>query len=243
MLKRSFDLFLAALLILLLFPVLLCIALAIRLTSPGPALYRQIRTGRNLVLFRIVKFRTMQTGSEGPAYALAEDPRVTRLGRWLRRTKLDELPQLWNVLCGEMSFVGPRPIVPELTWSNLRDYTELFAARPGLTDPASIKYADEAQRLEHVEDPQRYFLEVMTQDKLQLSRDYQQRATLGSDLILIGRTLQVCQRALVAELRNGSLAWNRQREHASHRGTGFGGGGYGATSQSVAAVLAAEHTH
>ena len=237
MLKRSFDLFFASLLLLLFLPLLLCIALAIRLTSRGPALYRQMRTGRNLVPFRIVKFRTMQTDCEGPAYALAEDPRVTRLGRWLRRTKLDELPQLWNVLCGEMSFVGPRPIVPELTWSNLRGYAELFAARPGLTDPASIKYADEAQRLEHVEDPQRYFLEVMAQDKLELSLAYQRRATLGSDLMLIGRTMQICHRALVAEMRNGNLAWRRQPGSASHGGTG-----YGPTVPGGAAVLAAEHT-
>ena len=237
MLKRSFDLFFASLLILLFLPVLLGLALAIRLTSRGPALYRQMRTGRNLVPFQIVKFRTMEADCNGPAYALAEDPRVTRLGRWLRRTKLDELPQLWNVLRGEMSFVGPRPIVPELTWSNLRGYAELFAVRPGLTDPASIKYADEAQRLEHVEDPQRYFLEVMAQDKLELSLAYQRRATLRSDLRLIGRTMQLCHRALLAELRNSSLDW-RRRPGSAHTA----GAGYGATVPAGAAVLAAEHT-
>lgn len=199
-LKRAFDLFLSAFLLLILSPALLLLALAVRLSSPGPALYRQRRTGRNLAPFFIIKLRTMRADSSGPAFTVAEDPRVTPLGRWLRRTKLDELPQLWNILCGEMSFVGPRPIVPELVGANHAAYRHLYRVRPGLTDPASIKYADESQRLQRVEDPERYFHEVMASDKLRLSLDYQLRATPLTDIVLLGRTVLVCHRAVMADL-------------------------------------------
>ncbi len=199
-LKRSFDFVLSAIWLLIFSPAFLLLAIAVRISSPGPALFRQRRTGRNLVPFFILKFRTMRVDSSGPAFTLADDPRVTPLGRWMRRTKLDELPQLWNILRGQMSFVGPRPIVPELIATNPAAYRKLFRVRPGLTDPASIKYADEAQRLRRVEDPERYFHDVIAHDKLRISLDYQHHATTITDIALLGRTALVCHRAVMAEL-------------------------------------------
>lgn len=201
MLKRSFDVFFSVLLLIVLSPLFLLIAVAIRVGSRGPVFYRQRRTGRDLRPFSIVKFRTMAADSAGPAFTLADDPRVTPLGRWLRRTKLDELPQLWNILCGEMSFVGPRPILPELIVSDHPAYRQLYRVRPGLTDPASIKYADEGQRLQRVENPERYFHEVIARDKLRLSLDYQLRATTITDIVLLGQTILVCHRAVMADFQ------------------------------------------
>jgi exopolysaccharide biosynthesis polyprenyl glycosylphosphotransferase len=142
--KRVFDVVLAAALALALVPVMLLVALAIKLSSRGPVLYRQERVGKDGKVFTMLKFRTMREGAErltGPVLAAANDPRVTRLGRLLRATRLDELPQLANVLCGEMSFVGPRPERPEFARSFEREingYAERFTVRPGLTGYAQV---------------------------------------------------------------------------------------------------------
>lgn len=203
MLKRCFDIVLSAFFILLLSPLLAILTVLIRLSSPGPAIFRQRRTGRNLRPFFLFKFRTMTTGAEGPAFTLDHDPRVTPIGRWLRRTKLDEVPQLWNILRGEMSFVGPRPIMPELIdphSPHSADYRQLFRVRPGLTDPASVKYANEAVLLQHVENPERYFFEVIALDKLRLSLDYQRTASLTTDLQIMAQTMLVCHRTILGSV-------------------------------------------
>jgi lipopolysaccharide/colanic/teichoic acid biosynthesis glycosyltransferase len=192
MLKRLFD-FLGALLALaLLWPLLLGIALAVRLDSPGPALFRQERVGRHGRTFRIHKFRTM--AADAPARGLpltvGADPRITRVGAWLRRTRLDELPQFIDILRGDMSLVGPRPEVPRYVArypDALRD--RVLAVRPGLTDPASLQFIDEAALLAAAADPEREYVEVILPRKLRLAADYAERASLASDLAVLWRTL------------------------------------------------------
>lgn len=187
--KRCIDLTLAAFLLLLTTPVLLVCILLVSLDSPGPAIFRQVRLGRGFRPFRLLKLRTMYAGSEGQAYALSNDPRITRVGRILRRFKLDELPQLFNVLRGDMSLVGPRPVLPSLVDEFRERYTVLLQVRPGLTDPASLLYRREDQLLSLCADPRREFLTVITPEKLRISAEYSQRASLGSDLRVLAQTL------------------------------------------------------
>jgi lipopolysaccharide/colanic/teichoic acid biosynthesis glycosyltransferase len=189
--KRGFDLLLAAAGLLLLSPLFLVVALCIRLDSPGPVFFRQERVGRGGRLFRIHKFRTMvaDAPARGPGLTIGADPRVTRVGRWLRRTKIDELAQLLDVLTGQMSLVGPRPELPRyvaLYPPLLRD--QLLGVRPGITDPASLKYADEASLLAAAADPEREYTQVLLPAKLQASADYLRTATLASDLAVLART-------------------------------------------------------
>jgi len=191
--KRAFDLLVSALALLVLAPLLLAIALAIRLDSRGPALFRQQRVGRHGVPFRIHKFRTMgvDAAERGPALTVGADPRITRVGRLLRTRRLDELPQLIDVLKGDMSLVGPRPELPryvERYPEALR--TRVLAVRPGLTDPASIAFLDEAERLARAADPEREYVEVLLPAKLQAAADYAERASLGSDLRILLGTLR-----------------------------------------------------
>lgn len=189
--KRAFDLALSALGLILLLPVFLLSAAAIRIESPGPAFFRQERIGKGGVPFRIFKFRSMVTGApgKGARITVAGDPRVTRVGRFLRRTKLDELPQLINVLKGEMSLVGPRPEV--------RRYVDLYddrqqkvlSVRPGITDPASIRYAEEERLLAERPDPlQAYVNEIMPR-KLALNLEYIETMSLARDLGILVRTV------------------------------------------------------
>ncbi len=189
MAKRLFDVIASALGLLLLSPLLLAAAVWVRLDSPGPVLFRQRRVGRFGVPFTIHKFRTMRV-EPGAAITVGEDPRITRSGRVLRQTKLDELPQLWDVLRGAMSLVGPRPELPryvELYPEALR--RAVLAVRPGITDPASLAYSHEADLLAAAADPEREYRDVILPAKLRLSADYAARASLASDLKLIGRTL------------------------------------------------------
>jgi lipopolysaccharide/colanic/teichoic acid biosynthesis glycosyltransferase len=144
--------------------------------------------GRQFRRFALFKLRTMRIGSHGSAYTLGEDPRITRVGDWLRRSKADELPQLWNVLRGDMSLVGPRPVIPELTVEFRREYDRLLEVRPGLTDPATLKYRREVELLAMVPDPLRYFKTVVTPDKLRISAAYLEHATIWTDLCLIAET-------------------------------------------------------
>lgn len=197
MAKRVFDLFGAALGLLLLWPVLLMVALWIKLDSPGPVFFRQERVGRGGVPFRIHKFRSMRADASrdgasptGGALTVGADPRITRAGRWLRRSKLDELPQLIDVLLGRMSLVGPRPEVPQyvaLYPAALRD--KLLSVRPGITDLASIEFRRESDLLAQAADPQRAYVEQVLPEKLRLAERYVDTATLWGDLRLIGRTL------------------------------------------------------
>ena len=193
MAKRLFDLVLAALGLLLLSPLLLVIAVWIRLDSPGPVFFRQERVGRYGQPFRIHKFRTMVAGAPqlGPQISVQGDPRITRAGAVLRRAKLDELPQLIDVLAGTMSLVGPRPEVPRyvaLYPAALRD--KVLSVRPGITDRASIEYRDEGALLAAAADPERTYAEVVMPAKLRFAADYVDHATLAHDLRLIALTLK-----------------------------------------------------
>jgi len=190
--KRSLDIVISAALLLLALPVLLVAALLIRLTSPGPVLFRQTRMGRGFQTFEILKLRTMAHAEAGLAYTLGPDPRITPLGKFLRRTKLDELPQLWNVLCGQMSLVGPRPVLPELTYEFRDEYLFLLRARPGLTDPASLKYSQEARLLERAANPMDFFKTVVTPDKIRISFEYMRGANLWTDLGTMMMTAAIC---------------------------------------------------
>jgi lipopolysaccharide/colanic/teichoic acid biosynthesis glycosyltransferase len=190
--KRLVDIVLSAGLLLFSSPLLVCAAMLIRLSSPGPAIFRQTRVGRHFQPFEILKLRTMEEGQSGLAYTLGRDPRITPVGRILRETKIDELPQLWNVLRGDMSLVGPRPVVPEICEEFREQYRQLLRVRPGLTDPASIKYRQEARLLSSVPDGASYFKQVVTPDKLRISADYLQRANLWADGATMAMTAVVC---------------------------------------------------
>ena len=190
MAKRALDLLLAAAGLLLLAPLLALIALAIKLDTPGPVLFRQERVGRHGVPFRIRKFRSMVDGAAGLSLTVGADARITRVGRWLRGARLDELPQLLDVLQGRMSLVGPRPELPRyvaLYPPALRD--RLLKVRPGITDPAALASLDESARLAQAVDPERDYVELLRPEKLRLSADYAERATPASDLAVLGRTL------------------------------------------------------
>ena len=199
--KRLFDLLLAGVGLLLLAPLLLLIALWVKLDSPGPIWFRQQRVGRYGVLFRIHKFRTMRTTGrtdgavdpsiDVPLITVGTDPRITRAGQFLRRSKLDELPQLIDVLVGTMSLVGPRPEVPRyvaLYPQDVRD--KVLSVRPGITDPASIEYRDENALLARAADPERVYIEEVMPAKLRHSAHYVETMSLMTDLRLIGATLR-----------------------------------------------------
>lgn len=188
--KRLFDVICSALGLLLLSPLLLGVAVWVKLDSSGPVLFRQTRIGRFGVPFTIHKFRTMRVEA-GPLITIGADPRITRAGHALRASKLDELPQLWDVLRGAMSLVGPRPELPkyvELYPAGLRE--QVLAVRPGITDPASLAFSNEAELLAVASDPEREYREVILPAKLRLSAGYAADASLRADLRLILHTLQ-----------------------------------------------------
>lgn len=193
MLKRGFDVVVSATGLLLLAPLLLLVAALIKLDSPGPVFYRQVRVGRHGVPFRIFKFRTMVAAqhSDAPQLTVAGDARITRVGARLRRYKLDELPQLLDVLRGTMSLVGPRPEVPKYVAQYPEAWRErVLSVRPGITDFASVHYRHENELLSRVADPEREYLEVILPSKLRYAMHYVDNLTLADDLKLLGLTLR-----------------------------------------------------
>jgi lipopolysaccharide/colanic/teichoic acid biosynthesis glycosyltransferase len=201
-LRRLLDVTVAGTLLLVLAPLLGVLALLVRATSTGPALFRQIRIGRNGRPFVVLKLRTMRADVPGPVITSGGDPRITRLGAWLRRTKLDELPQLWNVLRGDMSLVGPRPEVPHYVALYTAAQRAVLLVRPGLTDPASLAWADEAATLATFAEPHRAYADVVLPRKLALSLAYLERRTVWSDLAVVMRTVRhLARAALPARLR------------------------------------------
>ena len=191
MIKRLVDILGASLGLVLFSPLFLILAVLITLDSSGPVLFRQERIGRGFIPFYIYKFRTMAVGraNEGLCITSRNDPRVTRVGRWLRATKLDEFPQLLNVLVGDMSLVGPRPEVRHYVELFRSEYERLLSIRPGMTDLASLKYRDEGDVLAQVEDPEAEYVTRILPDKIELGNLYLQRASLFFDLSLILNTL------------------------------------------------------
>jgi lipopolysaccharide/colanic/teichoic acid biosynthesis glycosyltransferase len=170
-------------------PVLAAAAVAIRVTSGAPVLFRHVRTGRGGRTFELLKLRTMASRPGGADVTARDDPRITRVGAFLRRTKLDELPQLWNVLRGDMSLVGPRPETPR--YVDLRDarWMRVLSVRPGLTDPASVRYRDEEGLMARVTgDRELYYRDVLLPAKLELSQAYLSRRTWRSDVAVLFRT-------------------------------------------------------
>lgn len=191
MLKRAFDIVFALVLLLVLLPLLLLFALAVAFTSPGGAFFRQVRVGKEGRPFRLLKFRTMRPGSEaqGQLTIGGRDPRITGIGYFLRKTKLDELPQLWNVLIGDMSVVGPRPEVPKYVAMYSNEERIILSVRPGITGMASINYIDENEMLARAGDPERAYIEEVMTAKLALDMKYVQERNFGLDLRIILATV------------------------------------------------------
>ncbi|OWQ46223.1 sugar transferase [Roseateles noduli] len=192
MAKRLFDILCAGVGLLLLSPLLLVVAAWIKLDSRGPVMFRQERVGRFGRPFRIHKFRTMRVDapSLGPQITIGDDARITRSGRWLRASKVDELPQLWDVLRGAMSLVGPRPEVPRYVALYPAELRALvLSVRPGITDPASLSFRNESELLAQAADPEREYVEVVMPMKLGLAADYVRNASLMGDIRLILATL------------------------------------------------------
>ncbi len=190
MLKRACDILLSSVGLLCLSPLLLAVAIWVKLDSVGPVFYRQVRVGREGKDFRICKFRSMYTDSDkrGLITVGGHDPRVTRAGYYIRKLKLDELPQLINVFVGDMSFVGPRPEVRKYVDMYTPEQLHVLDVRPGITDAASIKYHNENELLAIQAEPEQYYVEVIMQDKLRINLDYVRHHTLLGDLKLIFRT-------------------------------------------------------
>ena len=192
MIKRLIDIVASAVGLLVASPLLLAAGVAIKLTSPGPVLFAQERVGRGFRPFRILKLRTMRMhpAGEQPQITAGGDPRVTRVGRVLRRFKVDELPQLLNVLRGDMSLVGPRPEVPKYVEMFHEDYVEVLRCRPGITDLASIEYRHEEDVLAAAADPEQAYVTAVLPHKIALAKDYVRRRSTLLDLQIIARTLR-----------------------------------------------------
>lgn len=187
--KRLFDVVLASIGLLLLSPLLVCIASVIRLTSKGPVFYRGVRTGRYGKPFRVFKFRSMVVDAEqlGGTTTGKDDPRVTKIGCLLRKYKLDELPQLLNVLMGDMSFVGPRPEVQEYTDAFSEEEQRILSVRPGITDFASMEFSD-LQEAVGTEDPDLVFREKILPRKNELRLEYVDSQSFFGDLLILMKT-------------------------------------------------------
>lgn len=171
-------------------PVLAVVAVLIRVRMPGgPVIFRQRRVGRGGRLFTMYKFRSMTVGHGGSSVSVAGESRITPLGHVLRRYKLDELPELWNVLIGDMSLVGPRPDVPGYADRLTGEDRDVLRLRPGITGPASLKYANEEEILALVDDPQRYNDEVIFPDKVRINLQYYRSHSLAGDIKLILATI------------------------------------------------------
>ena len=191
--KRVFDILASGVGLLLLSPLFLLVAVWIKLDSPGPVFYRQVRVGRCNHDFRIFKFRSMRVGSDKGSLVTigGRDPRVTRSGYFIRKFKIDELPQLINVFIGDMSLVGPRPEVRHYVDYWTKEQLHVLDVRPGITDPASIKFRNENELLEKAEDPEKYYIEVIMQEKLRLYLEYVEKQSFWYDLKLIFQTFWV----------------------------------------------------
>lgn len=191
MMKRAFDIVAATAALFILSPLLGLAALLIKLDSPGPVFFKQERIGRSFRPFWIYKFRTMvrDASTHGGLITVGEDRRITRVGRILRKTKVDEIPQLINILKGEMAIVGPRPEIRHYVELFRRDYEEILKVRPGLTDLASLKYRDEAALLRKAANPEDEYRTRVLPDKIRLAKDYLRRSSFLFDLSLILKTL------------------------------------------------------
>lgn len=188
--KRLFDIVMSGLGLILLSPLFVVVAVCIKLDSPGPVFYRQVRVGWHNRDFRIFKFRSMRVGADRGSLVTigGRDSRITRLGYFIRKTKIDELPQLINVFVGDMSLVGPRPEVRHYVNYWTPEQMHVLDVRPGITDPASIKFRNENELMSRADDPEKYYIEVIMQEKLNLYLEYVENASFWYDIKLIFRT-------------------------------------------------------
>lgn len=191
--KRLFDILASGCGLLVLSPVFIIVAIWIKLDSQGPVFYRQTRVGRYNKDFRIFKFRSMRVGSDKGSLVTigGRDPRVTRSGYFIRKFKIDELPQLINVFIGDMSLVGPRPEVRHYVDYWTAEQMKVLDVRPGITDPASIRFRNENELLEKADDPERYYIDVIMQEKIKLYLEYVEKSSFWYDIKLIFQTFKV----------------------------------------------------
>ena len=191
--KRLFDIIASGLGLLVLSPLFFILAIWIKLDSKGPVFYRQVRVGKDNKDFRIFKFRSMRVGSDKGSLVTigGRDPRITRSGYIIRKLKLDELPQLINVFVGDMSLVGPRPEVRHYVEYWTEEQMHVLDVRPGITDPASIKFRNENELMEQAEDPEDYYINVIMQEKLKLYLEYVENHSFIGDIGLIFKTFWV----------------------------------------------------
>lgn len=190
--KRAFDIAFSTIGLLIIWPVLLIIALAIALDSRGGVLFRQTRVGKNGVEFKILKFRTMipKAEAKGMQLTVGRDSRITRVGKLLRKTKLDELPQLINVFAGDMSFVGPRPEVPKYVKLYTKEQRQVLLVRPGITDLASIQFRHESELLSGSEHPEQTYIGEIMPEKIRLNMLYLKNLSVWNDVLIILRTIR-----------------------------------------------------
>lgn len=195
--KRIFDIVASGIGLILLSPLFVILAIWIKCDSIGPVFYKQVRVGRNNMDFQLFKFRSMRVGSDkkGLITMGGHDPRITRSGYYIRKYKLDEFPQLINVFKGDMSLVGPRPEVRKYVDMYTEEQMHVLDVRPGITDLASIRYRNENELLERVNDPDKYYVEVIMPDKLRINLEYVARHSFTFDIRLIFQTF----RAIVSE--------------------------------------------
>ena len=182
--KRAFDIVVATAVLLVALPLIAVVALLIRLDSPGPVFFRAQRVGRNGRPLRMLKFRKMHHNASGAPLTISEDERFTRIGRLLARTKIDELPQLWHVLKGEMSLIGPRPEDPDFVAERFDDYVDILRVRPGVTGLSQIAFAEESAILSK-SDPLHHYRTRIFPQKIRLDRMYAARPTLAQDLTIL----------------------------------------------------------
>lgn len=203
--KRVFDAVGAAASLIVLTPILLLVAVVIWVDDPGPVFFRHTRVGRHGRLFRMWKFRTMETDAEerGGPLTIGRDPRLTRIGRVLRARKLDELPQLLNVLSGDMSLVGPRPESPKFVEFYDGEQRRVLDLMPGITDPAAVRYCDLPNLLDRAADPEQFYVQQIMPDKIRMHLAYADRATIVSDLCVLAQTFRCC---IMGPGRNGDAA-------------------------------------
>ena len=191
--KRIFDIVASGLGLIVLSPLFIILAIWIKLDSKGPVFYRQVRVGYKNKDFRIYKFRSMRVGADKGSLVTigGHDPRITRSGYFIRKFKFDELPQLINVFVGDMSLVGPRPEVRHYVDYWTPEQMHVLDVRPGITDPASIKFRNENELMEKAEDPEKYYIEVIMQEKIRLYLEYVSKHSFLYDLALIFKTFWV----------------------------------------------------
>lgn len=192
--KRIFDFLLSLIGVIILSPIFIIVSIAIKIDSEGSVLFLQKRVGRYGKEFNIYKFRTMVTDAErlGKQITVGKDNRITRVGAFLRKFKIDELPQLFNVLKGDMSLVGPRPEVPKYVDLYTDEQRKVLDVRPGITDMASLRYKDENDILGKVENPEEYYINVIMKDKLRLNLEYIEKSNVFFDIYLIVKTVIKC---------------------------------------------------